>query len=175
MARGDAIDDAAFDHLVRNLPLGPVGNGSPGLAGGLAGHGDDGADLLGGDLRRLARAWGIAESILNAQLGQGDRLQEHPAFAPGSDHVESDLMHRRDGRVAQPISGVQDDLGSQGQLLGGRVLSAEAQEGLALLVGQFDSQGFGASHDRLLARRLVAGPQQIRQSLYCRSNSAKLH
>jgi hypothetical protein len=64
MARGDAIDDAAFDYLVGDLALGPVGDGSPGLAGDLAGHSHDGADLLGGDRRRLARAGGIAEAVL---------------------------------------------------------------------------------------------------------------
>jgi hypothetical protein len=175
MARGDAIDDATFDHLVGDLPLGPVGDGASGLAGGFAGHGDDSADLLGGDLRRLTRAWGIAEAVLDAKLGQGDRLQEHPAFAPDPHHVEGDLMRRRDGRIAQPVGGVQDDLGPQDQLLGGRVPPDEALEGLALLVGQFDGQGFGATHDRFHARRQVAGSRQLRQSLYPRPNSAKMH
>jgi hypothetical protein len=151
MARGDAVDDAAFDHLIGDLPLGPVGDGASGLDGGLAGHGDDGADLLGGDLRWLARAWGIAEAVLDPELGQGDRLQEHPTFAPGAHRVEGDLMGLRDGRVALPVGGEQDHLGPQDQLLGSRVPPDEALEGLALLVGQFDGQRFGATHDRLRA------------------------
>src|SRR3954462_9902198 len=100
MGRGDALYDATLDHLFGVLALGPVGNGASGLAGGFAGHGDDGADLLGSDLRRLARAWGIAEAVLDAELGQGDRLQEHPTFAPGAHRAEGDLMGLRDDRVA---------------------------------------------------------------------------
>jgi len=175
MARGDPRDDAAFDHLVGDLALGPVSDGSSRLIGGLAGHGYDGADLFGSDLRRLAGAWGIAEAVLDPELGQGDRLKEHPAFAPGPHRIEGDRKRRRDRRVALPGGGVQDDLGPQDQLLRRRVPSNEALEGLALLVAQFDGQGFGATHDRLRARRKVAGSRQIRQSLYCRPNSAKMH
>jgi len=151
MAGGDPFDDAAFDHLVGDLALGPVGDRSSRLAGGLAGHGHDSADLLGGDHRGLAGAWGIAEAVLDAEFGQGDRLQEHPALTPGPHHIEGQLKFRGDRRVALPVSGVQDDLGPQDQLLGSRVPADEALEGLALLVGQFDSQGFGAAHDRLRA------------------------
>jgi hypothetical protein len=80
-------------------------------------------------------------------------LQERPALAPGSHHVEGDLMRRRDGRVALAVSGVQNDLGPQDQLLGRRVPPAETLEALALLVGQFDGQRFGATHDRLRERQ----------------------
>src|SRR5919112_531046 len=94
MAWGDPFDDAALDHLVGDLALGPVGDGSSRLAGGLAGHGDDGTDLLGSDLRRLARAWGIAEAILQAQLLQGDRLEHLPAGTP--------VLHQIAGHLKGP-------------------------------------------------------------------------
>jgi hypothetical protein len=113
--------------------------------------------------------------IVDAEFGQGDRLQEHPTFAPASHRVEGDLMRLRDGRVALPVGGVQDDLGPQDRLLGGRMPPDEALEGLALLLGHFDGQGFGTAHNRLRARRQVAGSRQIRQSLYHRPNSAKMH
>ena len=66
------IKDAPLDDLVSDLAIGPVGDGAPRLAGGLAGHGDDGADLLGRNAGPLARAGRIAEALLEAQLGQGD-------------------------------------------------------------------------------------------------------
>ncbi len=149
MARGDVFDDAALDHPIGDLPLGPVSDGASRGFGGLTGHGHDGADLLGGDARRLARARGIAEPVLKAQFGQRDRLEQHPALPPESDHVEADLQFLGDGGVALTVGGAQDDPGAQDQLLGGEVTLDEGQQRLALLVGQFDRQRFGATHDPL--------------------------
>ena len=143
------IDDAAFDHLVGDLTLGPVGDGSSGLAGGLAGHGDDGADLLGGDRRRLARAWSIAEAILDAQRRQGDRLEHLPAGTPVLHQIAGHLEGPGDLGITATVGGGQEDLGTAGQLLRGGVPPDQGVKGVALLVGQFDGQGLGATHERL--------------------------
>jgi hypothetical protein len=149
MARGDVIDDAAFDHFVGDLALGPVGDGPSRLAGGLAGHGDDGADLLGGDRRRLARAWGIAEAVLEAQLLQGDRLEHLPAGAPVLDQIAGHLKGPRDLGITATVGGGQEDLGAAGQLLRGGVPADQGVQATALLVGQFDGQGLWATHEEL--------------------------
>ena len=149
MARGDLCDDAALDHFVGDLPLGPVGDRAAGFFRGLTGHGHDGADLLGGDARRLARARGIAEAVLHAQFGQRDRLEQHPALPPEADRVEADPEILGDGGVAPAIGGLEDDPGAQDQLLRGQVSLEEGLQRLALLGGQFDRPGFGATHDRL--------------------------
>jgi hypothetical protein len=149
MARGDAFDDAALDHLIGDLALGPVGDGSSGLAGGLAGHSHDGADLLGGDLRRLARAWGIAEAVLEAQLLQGDRLEHLPAGSPVLHELPADLERPRDLGIAALVSGCHEHPRAAGQLLRGGVPADQVVQGVALLVGQFDGQGLRATHERL--------------------------
>ena len=160
MARGDAIDDAAFDHLVGDLAVGPVGDGSSRLAGGLTGHGHDGADLLSRDPGPRARTRGIAEAILDTELGQGDGLKEPPAFPPESDRVEADLERVGDSRIAQPVRGVQDDLSPQDHLLRSGVSTDKGLEGGALRVSQFDGRRLGATHDRL-RRQQDAGSRQI--------------
>ena len=149
MARGDPFDDTTFDHLVGDLPLGPVGDGSTRLAGGLTGHGDDGADLLGGDLRRLARAWSIAEAVLDAQLLQGNRLEHLPAGTPVLDQIASYLKGSGDLGITASVGGGQEDLGAAGQLLRGGVAADQGVQGVTLLVGQFDGQGLGATHEQL--------------------------
>ena len=149
MARGDPLDDAAFDHLVGDLTLGPVGDGPARLAGGLTGHGDDGADLLGGDLRGLARAWSIAEAILDAQRRQGDRLEHLPAGTPVLHQIAGHLKGPRDLGITAPVSGSQEHPSAEGQLLRGGVPPDQVVQGVALLVGQFDGQGLGATHERL--------------------------
>jgi hypothetical protein len=149
MARRDPSDNAPLDHLIGDLALSPVSDGAPRLFGGLAGHGHDGADLLGRDPRPLARARGIAEAFLETEFGQGDRLKEEPAFPPESNHVEADLMRVREVPVAPPLGSFQDDLGPQDQLLRGGVSPDQGVEGVSLLVSQFDGQGFGATHIRL--------------------------
>ena len=97
MAWGDVLDDAPFDDLVSDLAIGPVGYGASRLTGGLTGHGDDRTDLLRSDSGPLARAGRIAEAILEAQLGQGDRLEEHPAVPPEPDCVQTDVVRSGDG------------------------------------------------------------------------------
>jgi hypothetical protein len=145
------------------------------LFGGLAGHGHDRADLLGGDPRRLTRARGIAEALLEPQFGQRDRLEERPASPPEAYHVAADPKGVGDGGVALPVGGLQDDPGSEDQLLRGRVSPDEGLEGLALLVGQFDRPGIGATHDRLRGRQQDAGSRQVRQRLYRRLTYAGAH
>jgi hypothetical protein len=152
MARGDALDDAAFDPLVGDLALGPVGDRSSRLAGGLAGHGDDGADLLSGEFRWLARAWGIAEAVLDAQFLQGDRLEDLPAGAPVRHQLATGLKRPRDLGVAATFGGGEEDLASEGQLLRCGVPPDQGVQGVALLVGQFDGHGLRATHDRLRER-----------------------
>jgi len=149
MARGDPIDDAAFDHLVGDLAVGPVSDGPSRLAGGLAGHGHDGADLLGGDPWRRARAWSIAEAILEAQFRQGDRLEHLPASTPVLHQLSAHLKRPRDLGIAAPLSGGQEDLSAQGHLLGGGMPPDQGVKGVALPVGQFDGQGLWATHERL--------------------------
>ena len=141
------FDDAAFDHLVGDLALGPVGNGPSCLAGGLAGHGDDGTDLLSGDRRRLARAGGIAEAVLEAQFGQGDRLEHLPAGAPVLDQIAGHLKGPRDLGITATVGGGQEDLGAAGQLLRGGVAADQGVQSAALLVSQFNGQGLGATHE----------------------------
>jgi hypothetical protein len=149
MARRDAIDDAALDHLVGDLALGPVGDGSSRLGGGLAGHGDDGADLLGGDRRRLARTWGIAEAVLETQLSQGDRLEHLPAGPPVLHELPADLERPRDLGIAASVRGGQEHPRAEGQLLRGGVPADQVVQGVALLVGQFDGQRLRATHEQL--------------------------
>ena len=153
MARGDPLHDAAFDHFVGNLPLGPVRDGASGFFGGLTGHGHDGANLLGRDPWPATRARGIAEALLDAQFRHRDWLEERPAFSPEADRVAADLQGVGDGGVALAVGGPQEDPGAEDQLLRGRVLPEEGLQRLALLVGQFDHQGFGATHDRLRRRQ----------------------
>ena len=141
------FDDAAFDHLVGDLPLGPVADGAPRGFGRLTGHGHDGADLLGGDAWPLARTWGIAEAVLKAQFGQRDRSEQHPPSSPEVDRVGADLEGLGDGGVTLTVGGSQDNPGAQDQLLGGQVALEEGLQRLALFVGEFDRQGFGATHD----------------------------
>jgi hypothetical protein len=160
MARGDAIDDAAFDHLVGDLTLGPVGDGSSRLAGGLAGHGHDGADLLGGDLRWLARAWGIAETVLYTQFRERDRLEHLPTGAPVLHQLATDLKRPGDLGIAASLGGGQEDLGAESQLLRGGVPPDQGEKGVALLVGEFDGQGLRATHERLRGLRQDAATRQ---------------
>lgn len=175
MARGDVLDDAALDDLVGDLPLGPVGDGSSRLAGGLAGHGHDGADLLGGDRRRLARTWGIAEPVRDAQFRERDRLEHLPASAPVLHQLATDPERPRDLGIAAPIGGGQEDLGAEGQLLRGGVPPDQSEKGVALLVGQFDSQGLRATHERLRELHQDEVSRQNGAILYCQPNSAKMH
>jgi hypothetical protein len=63
------IEDAALDDLVGDLARGPVSDGAPRLAGGFAGHRDDGTDLLGRNPRSLAGARRVAEALFQARLG----------------------------------------------------------------------------------------------------------
>lgn len=146
------IEDTPFDDLVSDLAIGPVGNGASRLAGSLAGHGDDGADLLGRNARSLTRAGRIAEAVLDTQLGQGDRLEEHPAFPPKPDRLQTDVTRAGDGQVTPTRGGIQDDLSTHDGLLGGRVLSDQRLQGDALIIGQHDGHGLGATHDCVLAR-----------------------
>ena len=80
-------------------------------------------------------------------------MEERPAFSPEADRVAADLQGVGDGRVALAVVGPQEDPGAEDQLLRGRVSPEEGLERLALLVGQFDHQGFGATHDRLRRRQ----------------------
>ena len=167
------IQDAPFDNLVSDLAIGPVGNGASRLAGSLTGHGDDRADLLGRDPGALARAGRIAEALFEAQLGQRDRLEEHPAFPPEPDRFQTNVTRSGDSQVTPTLSGIPDDLGAQDELLWGRVLSDQSLQGAALFVGQLDGHGLGTTHDCLLARG--RGLQQNRLSPYYQDNYAKLH
>jgi len=150
MAWGDVSDDAPFDDLVSDLAIGPVGNRASRLAGSLTGHGGDRTDLLRSDSGPLARAGRIAEAILEAQLGQGDRLEEHPAVPPEPDRVQTDVVRSGDGQVTATLGGIPDDLGAHSNLLWSRVPSDQALQGITLFLGQFDRHGLGATHDDLL-------------------------
>ena len=97
MAWGDVIEDAPFNDLVSDLAIGPVGDGTSRLAGSLTGHGGNRTDLLRRDAGPLARAGRIAEAFFQAQLGQGDRLEEHPAVPPEPDRVQTDVVRSGDG------------------------------------------------------------------------------
>jgi hypothetical protein len=147
MARRDVIEDAPFDDFVSDLAIGPVGNGASRLAGSLTSHGSDRTDLLSRAPWPLARAGRIAEAFFEAQLGQGNRLEEHPAVPPESDHVQTDVTRADDGQVAVTLGGIHDDLGAQSDLLRSRVPSDQNQQGVALFLGQFDRHGLGTTHD----------------------------
>jgi hypothetical protein len=97
MAWGDVLDDASLDDFVSDLAVGPVGNGTSRLAGGLTGHGGDRTDLLRRDAGPLARAGRITEAFFEAQLGQGNGLEEHPAVPPEPDRLQMDGMRAGDG------------------------------------------------------------------------------
>ena len=141
------IDNAPFDDLVSDLAISPMGNGASRLAGSLTGHGSDRTDLLSRDSWPLARAGCIAEAFFDTQLGQGNRLEEHPAVPPESDRVQTDVTRAGDGQVAATLGGIQDDLGAQSDLLWCRVPSDQDQQGVALFRGQFDRHGLGTTHD----------------------------
>jgi hypothetical protein len=66
MARGDAIDNAAFGNLLSDLAATPVGDRPFGLFGGFAGQSDDLADLLGRDPGRSPGPWGVGQTLLPA-------------------------------------------------------------------------------------------------------------
>ena len=76
-------------------------------------------------------------------------MEQHPPSSPEVDRVEADLEILGDGRVALPVGSPQEDPGTQDQLLRGQVSLEEGLQRLALVVGQFDRQGFGATHDPL--------------------------
>jgi hypothetical protein len=174
MARRDVFDDAAFDDFVGALPLGPVRDGASRLLGGLTGHGHDGADLLGGDPWPATGARGIAEALLDAHFRDRDRLEEGPALPPEADCIESDLEGLGDGGVALTIGRPQDDAGAQDQLLRGQVSLEENLQRLALLVGQFDRQRLGATHNRLcwaIGCAFSADPAKLIQPGYLRQGA----
>src|SRR5687767_11062824 len=70
VARGDPLNDAAFDDFVGHLPGGPLADRARGLRGRLAGQGDDPADLVRGDPRRRPGPRSIGQPLRGAQLGQ---------------------------------------------------------------------------------------------------------
>jgi hypothetical protein len=150
MAWGDVLDDAPFDNLVSDLAIGPVGNGASRLAGSLTGHGGDRTDLLSRDSWPLARSGRIAEAVLEAQLGQGNRLEEPPAVPPEPDRLQTDLMRAGDVPVTATLGGIPENLGAQSDLLWGRVSSDQNLQGVAVFLGQFDQHGLGTTHDCLL-------------------------
>jgi hypothetical protein len=150
MAWGDVSDDAPFDDLVSDLAIGPVGNRASRLAGSFTGHGSDRTDLLRSDAGSLARAGRISEAILEAQLGQGDGLEEHPAVPPEPDRVQTDVVRSGDGPVPATLGGLPEDLGAQSDLLWSRVPLDQALQGITLFLGQFDRHGLGTTHDGLL-------------------------
>src|SRR5262249_56163553 len=92
-------------------------------------------------------------------LGEGDRLKEHPAVAPETDHFETDLPRARDGQIASTFGGVEDDLGSGHDLLGSQVPPDQSVEGVSLFVAQEDRHGFGTTHDCLLKGVRVVAPK----------------
>jgi hypothetical protein len=122
-----------------------VGDGPFGLLRGLAGQGDDLADLLGGDPGRPPRAWGVGQSLLRAQFLQRDGLEGHPAGAPESDGVEGHAAGPSDPGVALAFGGGEDDAGAEGDLLGRGMAPQEALEGVVVLVGEFDGKGLGST------------------------------
>jgi hypothetical protein len=168
------INDPPFDNFVGDLAIGPVGNGASRLAGSLTGHGHDRADLLGRNPGRLARAGRIAEAFFQAQLGQGDRLEEHPAFPPKPHRFQTDLARSGDGQVTLPRGGIEDDLGSQNDLLGDQVPTDQSLQGGVLFVGQLDGHRLGTTHDCRLERN-QRGFQQNQLNPYYQDNYAKLH
>ena len=126
-----------------------MGDGSLGLLRGLAGQGDDLADLRGGDPRRPPRPWGVGQSLLRAQFVQGERPEGHPAGAPEPDGVEGHAAGPGDPGVALALGGGQDDAGAEGDLLGRGMAPQEGLEGVVLLVGEFDGKGLGSAQDRV--------------------------
>jgi hypothetical protein len=153
MARGDGFDDAASGDLVGDLAARPVGDGPLGLLRGLAGQGDDLTDLLGGDPGRSPGPRGVGQSLLHAQVVQGDRLEGHPASAPEPDGIEGHGTGLGDPGIALALGGGQDDPGAEGDLLRRGMTPQESLEGVALLVGEFNGKGLGSAQDRVHRER----------------------
>ena len=126
-----------------------MGDGSLGLPRGLAGQGDDLADLRGGDPGRPPRPRGVGQPLLRAQFVQGERPEGHPAGAPEPDGVGGHATGLSDPGVAVALGGVQDDAGAEGDLLGRGVTPQERLEGVVLLVGEFNGKGLGSTQGRV--------------------------
>lgn len=146
MAGRDPIDDAAFDDLVGDLAAGPVGDRPAGDGGGLAGEGDDPADLLGGDPRWSPRPRGVGQAAFDTQVVFGDGLEADPAVTPGPGGRYRDVQHAGDLGVVQAIGGGQDDPGAEDGLLRRGVATDERLEALALGLEQDDGGWLGATH-----------------------------
>jgi len=134
-----------------------VGDGAFGLLRGLAGQGDDLADLLGGDPGRPPGPWGVGQPLLHAQFVQGERPEGHPAGAPEPDGIEGHAAGPSDPGVALAFGGGEDDVGAEGDLLGRGMAPQEGVEGVALLVSEFDGKGLGSAQGRFRKEKSETG------------------
>jgi hypothetical protein len=149
MAGRDPVRDAPLDDLVGHLPPAPVGNGATRPGGGLAGQGDDLADLLGGDPGRAAGVRGVGQALLDAEVRVGDAAEADPAVAPEPGRHGGRAQLAGDPGVIQAVIGGQDDPGAEDELLRGRMPPGERLQRLPLGVGQGHGGGPGTGHDLL--------------------------
>src|SRR5947209_17493666 len=89
MRRGNAIQDALLDDLIRELAGGPLTNRAGGGGRGGTGQGDNLAGLGGGNGGGTPRAGGISEPVGDRQVGQGGGLQAAPAVAPEANEIKT--------------------------------------------------------------------------------------
>ena len=71
MTGGDRLDDAAFNDFINDRALSPAGHRPAGVFHGLAGHGEDQRELLGGERRRSTAAGFIGENGFDGPLQIG--------------------------------------------------------------------------------------------------------
>src|SRR5579875_3289443 len=94
MPRRNLRDDAASHHFISNFASGPLANRT--VLGLFASQRHELAGLLGGDLRRTARARHIRQALSDRQIFPLDPLQRQPPLAPGTYRLDADGKLPRD-------------------------------------------------------------------------------
>src|SRR2546421_300273 len=115
MPRRDLVDDPSRHRFVGNFSSGPLADGT--LFGLLAGHRDQLAGLLSGNLALPSRARNITEPALHREICQCNALQSKPACAPGTHRFYAQAKLTSNLAIVLASIGLQDDASSQCHLL----------------------------------------------------------
>src|SRR5690349_13877415 len=129
MPRRDLFDDPSRHRFVGNFSSGPLADGA--LFGLLAGHRDQLAGLLSGNLALPSRARDITEPVLDFEIYQCNTLQSKPACAPGTHRLYAQAKFASNLAIILTSIGLQDDASSQGHLLGGAVATHQSLQFVA--------------------------------------------
>jgi len=105
------------DRLIREFPLGPVGDGTPEILGRLAGENHDLTVGFGTNGGGRSGTGSIREALCRGHFGGRDFLHLQPPTSPMSCHVKADAQFVGNVLIVAPLLSQEHNLGAQSDLL----------------------------------------------------------